>query len=230
MNRDDSYEIINGNETYTEIAKKLAMHIPVLIGWTDEEMSHFDILFTYNTYKPKDSYIQRGIRADDLFVSVMGKGSFGFLMNDDELDGSYVGEKLGMGTNITTTKLAKLITGVKSALIQEIYKIKKPQQLKNFIEAHYDLPLVFLADTEYFSEGGWAYFEDYDFYIDTIWIDDDRERFFDEYDDAFEYYSNKLEDNDEYKDLKDEEYDNAVHRYIESRVNHFKAIVIKLWC
>lgn len=51
MNKDKYDEIMNGENTYKEIANRLKQGQAVIIGWTDEEYTHLDILFTYNVYK-----------------------------------------------------------------------------------------------------------------------------------------------------------------------------------
>ena len=68
MNKTEYNEIINGTETYKEIANKLKQDIPVIIGWTDEACTHLDILFTYKAYREYGNYLQRGLMPTDLFV------------------------------------------------------------------------------------------------------------------------------------------------------------------
>ena len=43
MNKDKDNEIINGKETYKEIANYLKKGQPIMIGWTDEVCTHYDI-------------------------------------------------------------------------------------------------------------------------------------------------------------------------------------------
>lgn len=109
MDRDKYGEIINGENTYKEIACQIKNGRSVIIGWTDEEYTHFDILFTLNVIK--EGFLHGGLRWNDLFVSVMRKGAFGFL-TDSKKDSGYIGEKLGLGNNVTTEKLTELINGI----------------------------------------------------------------------------------------------------------------------
>lgn len=51
MNKDKYGEIINGIDTYSEIAKQLLLNKSVGIGWTDEDSTHFDIIFTLGIKK-----------------------------------------------------------------------------------------------------------------------------------------------------------------------------------
>lgn len=111
MNRTKYNEIINGEETYNEIADKLKQNIPVVIGWTDEDYSHFDILFVYKAYREPLNYLQRGFKSTDLFVSLLGWGSsYGFEI-DREKDKGYISEKLNVHGE-TASKLTKLINEV----------------------------------------------------------------------------------------------------------------------
>lgn len=115
----DSYnEVINHADTYSEIAGMLIEGRSVLIGWTDEQGSHFDILF--NVRPHADLYnartIQRGIRVSDLIVSIMSRGAFGFEINSADIAAGYYGEKLNLGGGITTDKLAELLNGVKKEI------------------------------------------------------------------------------------------------------------------
>lgn len=119
MNKDNYGEIINGEQTYDEIAKALKDGESVIIGWTDEQGSHFDILFNMHAVR-KGSQIQFGIRPEtDLFVSIMRVGSFAFEINQSSLHTGYVNEKFGnfFGENITSASLTKLINEIKIRLI-----------------------------------------------------------------------------------------------------------------
>lgn len=109
MDKDIYGEVINGEKTYKEIAYLLKCGNSVIIGWTDEEGTHFDILFSLNVVK--EGTLQGGLRWNDLFVSIMRIGSFGFL-TDSEKESGYIGEKLGLGNNDTTVKLTELINGI----------------------------------------------------------------------------------------------------------------------
>ena len=119
MNKTKYNEIINGTKTYKKIANKLKQHIPVIIGWTDDEHTHLDILFTYNVYREPCNYIQRGLKENDLFVSIIGLGAFGFGINNSNRYPGYIGEKLSIKGNITE-KLAELINGIIGELNNEI--------------------------------------------------------------------------------------------------------------
>lgn len=110
MNKTEYNEIINGEKTYKEIANKLKQHIPVIIGWTDEECIHLDILFTYQAHKEKENYLQRGFMPTDLFISILSWGSYGFEVNREKSVG-YISEKLGINGK-TSEKLTELINGI----------------------------------------------------------------------------------------------------------------------
>lgn len=114
MDKDKYGEIINGSETYKEIAKKL-IDSSVIVGWTDEEYTHLDLLFNYNTYK--EGMLQRGLRGNELYVSIMSIGAFGFDVKDKEIHKGYISEKLNINGEPTITKLAELINGIIKELI-----------------------------------------------------------------------------------------------------------------
>lgn len=110
MNKTEYNEIINGTETYKEIANKLKQDIPVIIGWTDEACTHLDILFTYKAYREYGNYLQRGLMPTDLFVSIFNCGAFGFEV-DREKSVGYISEKLGVDGE-TAEKLTELINEI----------------------------------------------------------------------------------------------------------------------
>ena len=116
MNKDEYGEITNGYKTVTEIAEKLRQGQAVIVGWTDEEYTHFDLLFNYNTYKK--GMLQRGLRGSELYVSIISIGAFGFDVKDREIHSGYISEKLNIHGEPTITKLAELINGIMKELIR----------------------------------------------------------------------------------------------------------------
>lgn len=121
MNKDKYGEIINGEKTYRTVASKLKNGKSVIIGWTDEEYTHFDILFTYSAYKEIGNYLQRGLKGPELFVSVIGKGAFGFGTLTIK-DRHYIAEKLNFNGHPTIDKFAELINGIIAELNYEEVK------------------------------------------------------------------------------------------------------------
>lgn len=115
MDRDKYGEIINGICTYTEIVNKLKNGQSVIIGWTDERYTHLDLLFNYKTYR--EGMLQRGLRGNELFISIIGIGAFGFDIKDREISSGYISEKLNIHGEPTTSKLAELINGIMKELI-----------------------------------------------------------------------------------------------------------------
>ena len=108
---EDKYgEVINDLNTYKEIAARLKNKDNVLIGWTDEEFDHRDIYFSLgNTIKYGE--IQRGIKANDLFVGIVDWSFYGFKA-DSTKHPHYIFEKLRLTENNTNKKIAELINGV----------------------------------------------------------------------------------------------------------------------
>lgn len=117
MNKDKYGEIINGNETYKQIAQNLINGCDVIIGWTDEGCDHRDIYFSLEQTKVFGN-IQRGIKMNDLFVGIIPYSFFGFKINDIKHP-NYIFEKLGLNGSDTDYKIAELINGV----IKEIGEI-----------------------------------------------------------------------------------------------------------
>jgi len=114
--QDEYGEVLNGKKTYKSIASTLEQNGSVVIGWTDQAMTHLDILFTVAPIQVGG--LQRGMSHADLFVSVSAYGMFAFDIKEDYLHPGYVGEKLGLsGENTTTIRLAELITEVRKRLI-----------------------------------------------------------------------------------------------------------------
>lgn len=117
MNKDSYGEVINGEETYKTIATLLNTGDSVLIGWTDQAEpvgTHFDILFTRRAYKA--GIVQGGIEWDDLFVSIMRVGAFGFEVENKDTAPGYYMEKLRFTGEETGEKLAELINEIKNRL------------------------------------------------------------------------------------------------------------------
>ena len=117
MNTDIYNEVINGEDTYCEIAKHLIKGESVGIGWTDENSTHFDIIFTLGI--KKYGLFQGGIKANDLFVSILHWSSYGFSTDGVKL-GGYIQEKLRLsGYDITGEKVKELVNGVIECLNKE---------------------------------------------------------------------------------------------------------------
>lgn len=114
MKYEEYGDVINHPDTYQKIADNLKARLNVLLGWTDENGTHFDILFTVNV----EGYgtFQGGVRPTDLFISVMRRGCFGFEKDNTDTHAGYYDEKLGGGMGSTSEKLAELINEVKKLL------------------------------------------------------------------------------------------------------------------
>ena len=114
MNRDSYGEVINGENTYKIIAEELMNNKSCIIGWTDGEYDHRDILFTY---KPiKYGTLQRGLNWNShLYVSIMDYSCMGFLIEYEANNikhPSYIKEKLRLNDNSCDDKICELINGV----------------------------------------------------------------------------------------------------------------------
>lgn len=114
-------EVINGPNTYKEIARILKEDHSIIIPWNDGHSSLLDVLFTYQPttcfeYAP-NKRLGSGIRVTDLFVSVMRIGSFAFRI-DDQFSSTYIAEKLNHSCNSTIEELTILINEVCKNLVK----------------------------------------------------------------------------------------------------------------
>lgn len=114
---DEYGEVTNSDMTFCHIAKHLVKASDsIMIGWTDENGTHFDIMFTLGAM-PVGRNIQGGINpAKDLIVSIMRQGSFAFRTDRNDTHYGYYAEKLGIGGKVTGEMLGELINGVISEL------------------------------------------------------------------------------------------------------------------
>lgn len=110
MNKNRYGEVINGKETYKEIAKLLKESKTVGIGWTDCLSAHLDIIFKLGL-DVKEGFFQRGLRENYLFVSVISYTSYGFCVENGIKLGGYIQEKLNMNDDCGD-ELANLINGI----------------------------------------------------------------------------------------------------------------------
>lgn len=112
MNYNKYNEVINGEETYKGIAEELVNGNAIGIGWTDEILTHLDIIFKLCIVKHGN--FQRGLRWNNLYVSIIDHTSYAFNVDDIKL-GTYIQEKIRMN-NECGDKVAELINGVILAL------------------------------------------------------------------------------------------------------------------
>lgn len=101
------------------------------------------------------------------------------------------------------------------------------KELIKLMKENPKLPVVFLAQNDEFVDGcGSTFFENFYCKVDTVYLFDT------EYSDDLiyvtEYYSDKLCDEEEFFNLSDDEFDEAINKYIEENVEHYKAIIIRL--
>lgn len=106
--------------------------------------------------------------------------------------------------------------------------MKDNEELRKLIESNPDLPLVFLVDSESVDCGYYyAVFQHSKCYVSEVYFDD--EHYTDDVEDMIDDYRNILADKEEYKDLSEDEYDEAVEKYINENIEHYKAIVVSIY-
>ncbi len=112
---DEYDEVVNCLETYMGVASLIKQQGACLIGWTDGLGTHYDILFSLP--RCRQGMVQGGLKWDDLFVSIMRIGAFGFDVENENTHFGYYAEKLGIGSrNETAEKVGEFINGVKKEL------------------------------------------------------------------------------------------------------------------
>jgi hypothetical protein len=115
MNYDELGDEINGKETYKTIAKTLANKLPIIIGWTDGNGVHYDILF--NTFPIFAGHIQGGLHNNYIYMSIIRVGTWGFRAHlAQSVHASYIEEKLGVQQGQGAEQLADLINAIKEYL------------------------------------------------------------------------------------------------------------------
>lgn len=115
VNYDEWGEVINGPETFKAVAQHIAHGGSAFIGWNDGDVTHLDILFSLTPVKA--GLVQGGLnQGQNLFVSIMRIGAFGFDINNPDTHPNYYAQKLGITGSVTIEKLAELIDGIKEAL------------------------------------------------------------------------------------------------------------------
>lgn len=108
MNFNKYDEVVNGNMTYKEIARRLKNNETIGIGWTDEDSTHLDIIFKCEISKV--GCFQRGIKSDYLYVSIIDHTSYAF-MPDTIKNAECIKEKIRMN-NDCGDKVSELINGI----------------------------------------------------------------------------------------------------------------------
>ena len=105
----------------------------------------------------------------------------------------------------------------------------KTKELLKLIQENSDLPVVFMVDGSVVFdpyEYRYTFVESYGANVKTIWKYQDG--YYDHIVDIKEAVEEDLMNEEEYEDLYDDEFYEAVEKYIEENVEHYKAIVISL--
>lgn len=117
MDTDSWGEIINGPNTFEEVARELHQGRTVALGWTDGRCTHHDLFLSRH---PVLHGLLQGVHPSAqqstnlLLVSVQRVGAFAFVLDGSELFPDYVGEKLNIRGD-TAVALAALLNGIIAA-------------------------------------------------------------------------------------------------------------------
>lgn len=112
--------IINGPGTYEQLAFDLLERGHVVLNWTDERGTLYNILLSYAPTRmgtPGGIVDSAGFK---LWIGIAGKGMFGFSLSKGHLAPVYIAEKLGLSNAVTAAKVAELINGAQHKLIEEM--------------------------------------------------------------------------------------------------------------
>lgn len=117
----DGYGLVTSSDAAIDLVAELLIHQNrAFISWTDNQGTHFDLLFCLLPLEygnvPGVFKAQGGLQPDDLFVAIMRRGAFGFAITDEPSHAGYIGEKLDIGYGETAEALAVLINGVRAVL------------------------------------------------------------------------------------------------------------------
>lgn len=110
--------------------------------------------------------------------------------------------------------------------MRENNKIK----LLNLLKEHSNLPVIFFANTEDSRILDYETTVYEDFYCDIEEIYDcGEDGYFTDIDDVIEMLEDMFEDEEKYKNLTNDEFYKEMKTYINENIEHFKAIVIKIF-
>ncbi len=105
---------------------------------------------------------------------------------------------------------------------------KDNEELRKLIQENPELPLVFNAYTDNIdTDYNCMVFEGtVSCKVETVYFTDDRS--YDDFDEILDDLMDYFCDEEEYKDLSDADYEEAIKKYIEENVRHYKAIVVSI--
>lgn len=109
--------VINGEDTYNWIARSIKRNGRCLVGWSEDGKESNDILFTFDRQGiVRIGRANPGVNPKNLFVSVLGRGSFTVEMNNLVTSPSFIGNSMSVPSNSFADKIAQLVAEVKVRL------------------------------------------------------------------------------------------------------------------
>lgn len=108
----------------------------------------------------------------------------------------------------------------------------KRKEFIKLIQDNPKLPIEFIAhNADFCDDYGSTIFERAYFYIATVWVDEDEygNTYYDDKDEIVEIFADRLCDDEKYENLTDEEFKRAITDYVEDNVEHYDAIVVRLY-
>lgn len=102
---DEEGYFIPSSENISIITMGLKHGHTILIPFNAGDMTQYDILLSYGAFVVGNpTLLQGGLKLDDLFVSIIRKGSFGFKIGQTSSNEYYM-EKLGVGSSFLLTEV-----------------------------------------------------------------------------------------------------------------------------
>lgn len=99
------------------------------------------------------------------------------------------------------------------------------KELVKLIKQNTELPLVFMVSNDEIAlDYGSTVYQDFYCHVSEVYVLD--EEWSDDFDYVVDKYSDNLCDDDKYKDMTDDEFENAIKEYVEENVEHYKAIIV----
>lgn len=103
------------------------------------------------------------------------------------------------------------------------------QELLKLMTENPELELIFFVDSdEYCDYSCWSVLQDFRAYKREVYVYERYGDLFysDDFDEVLEYYMDYFCDEEEYKDLDDETYEERIKEYIEKNIEHKEYIVV----
>lgn len=112
----DEYNcVITTHKNIKEITKEILKNKSIIFTW-ENDSDCYTVILNYPLNKPMFNSLTRGLKPNNLFISIIGIGCFGFRIGEDDIYKTYYQEKLHMNV---PKELIELFNGIR----KELYKL-----------------------------------------------------------------------------------------------------------